>query len=67
MSVTLFDNKKNIHTRKVKRNDVRKPNIDPSKIGDVINKPKHLGIKKTLLEEKKGLLEQKKAKKRRGL
>lgn len=58
MFITLFNKKKPDRIRYIKRNNIRKPDLDPSKIGDIINKPIHLKIrKKELLKEKKSLLQ----------
>lgn len=65
MSAILFGEKKSNYVRKVKRNDVRKPNVSSSVVGDIIEKPKHLAVKKKeLLEEKRELLKKKRKKRR---
>ena len=55
MSIKLFENKESKRIRKVKRDDVRKPNIDSSKMEKLL-----------LLKEKAILEKQKESTKKKG-
>ena len=64
-----FEEKKHIieTEKKINKQGVRKPNIDPSIVGDEIKKPIHLKEKKKELLKEKAELLKKKSKKSKGL